>query len=111
MRKLLAIALIAALCCCVYTASAYAQAPAKTVIRIKGSDDMASRVNKLAYQFMQDNPNTNIVVSGGTKGLGFAPIRANFDLSPPPSGQTGPSSEDSVFWDFLEELSANASNS
>lgn len=39
----------------------------KTLIRVKGSDDMASRVDTLARLFMKDNPQVTVIVSAGAR--------------------------------------------
>lgn len=41
--------------------------PEKTIIRVRGSDSMAGRIDALAKIFMTNNPGTNIVVSGGSQ--------------------------------------------
>jgi phosphate transport system substrate-binding protein len=39
---------------------------AKIVIRVKGSDDMAGRVDRLSKIFVKDHPNFSVIVSGGS---------------------------------------------
>jgi len=44
-----------------------AEAPnGQITIRVKGSDDMAGRVDTFSKVFMKDNPNVSVVVSGGS---------------------------------------------
>jgi phosphate transport system substrate-binding protein len=47
---------------------------AKTVIRVKGSDDMASRVDTLARLFMKENPQVTIIVSAGARTSGMSDL-------------------------------------
>lgn len=42
----------------------------KVIIRVRGSDSMAGRVDALSKGYMQDHPKVNIVVSGGPRDLG-----------------------------------------
>ncbi len=46
----------------------------KTIIRVKGSDDVAGRIDSLAKIFMEDNPQTSVVVSSGSRGVGFTDL-------------------------------------
>ncbi len=39
----------------------------KTIVRVRGSDSMAGRIDALGKIFMKDNPHVNIVVSGGSQ--------------------------------------------
>jgi len=39
----------------------------RTVIRVRGSDSMAGRIDALSKVFMRDNPQVRVVVSGGSK--------------------------------------------
>lgn len=48
------------------TAAEGQQSQEKTVIRVRGSDSMAGRIEALAKVFMKDNPHVNIIVSGGS---------------------------------------------
>jgi len=47
-----------------------AQAP-RQVIRVRGSDSMAGRIDSMAKLYMNNHPDLNIVVSGGAKGVGL----------------------------------------
>ncbi|MGO9120132.1 MAG: PstS family phosphate ABC transporter substrate-binding protein [Desulfomonilaceae bacterium] len=72
MKKPLLITLTLALCLVSFLTLVSAQAPsAKTVIRVKGSDDMASRIDKMAKLYTKDNPQINVIVSGSSMGAGF----------------------------------------
>jgi len=46
----------------------------KIVIRVRGSDSVAARVEKIAKLFLKENPNYSVVVSGGAKGIGLAAL-------------------------------------
>jgi phosphate transport system substrate-binding protein len=43
----------------------------KTMIRVRGSDSVAGRVDQLAKIFMKDHPDVNLVVVGGAKTIGL----------------------------------------
>lgn len=47
---------------------------AKYVIRVRGADSVAGRVEKITKIFMKENPEFNVVVSGGSKGIGLGNI-------------------------------------
>jgi phosphate transport system substrate-binding protein len=68
--SLLAVGII--VCLLGFLTSTDAQSPAgQTPIRIKGSLDMAGRVDRAAKTFMKDHPGVTILVSGGSRGQGF----------------------------------------
>jgi len=59
--------IVIALCAFLIAVAADGQPnPQKTIIRVRGSDSMAGRIDALAKVFMKNNPHTNIVVSGGS---------------------------------------------
>jgi phosphate transport system substrate-binding protein len=59
-----------------------AQAPGENIVRVKGSDTMANRVDDAAGQFMKQNPDITVVVSGGGSGIGIkALIRGNAEVA------------------------------
>ncbi|MBI4961910.1 MAG: PstS family phosphate ABC transporter substrate-binding protein [Desulfomonile tiedjei] len=43
----------------------------KTLIRVRGSDSVAGRVDQLAKLYMKDHPEVNVVVLGGAKTIGL----------------------------------------
>lgn len=47
---------------------------AKTIIRVRGADSVAGRVEKITKMFLKENPDYNIIVSGGAKGIGLAAL-------------------------------------
>ena len=47
---------------------------ADTVIRVKGSDEMAGRVHAQSKLFMKDHPTISVTVSGGARGSGLSDL-------------------------------------
>ncbi len=75
MKKTLAILLGISVFCFGLATMLSAQAPeTKIPIRAKGSDDMAGRVDALSKIFVKDNPNVNIIVSGGSSGTALTDL-------------------------------------
>lgn len=69
--------IMVALCLVCFATLQIAQIPdafAKTVIRVKGSDDMAGRINAETKEFMLEHPDVAVMVSGGAKGTGVADL-------------------------------------
>lgn len=48
-----------------------AQSANRHVVRVRGADSVAGRVDGLSKAFMKEHPEYNIIVSGGTKGIGL----------------------------------------
>jgi phosphate transport system substrate-binding protein len=72
MKRPFTMALCAVVCLLGFLTSLEAQSPAgQTAIRVKGSLDMAGRVDRAAKEFMKSHPGANIMVSGGVRGQGF----------------------------------------
>lgn len=72
MKRFFVMTLGLIMCLLVFFTSTDAQSPAgQTAIRVKGSLDMAGRVDRAAKEFMKNNPGVNIMVSGGSRGQGF----------------------------------------
>ncbi len=68
MKNLLVSSTFVALFALGIVGSAESQQPReKTIIRVRGSDSMAGRIDALAKVFMKNNPHVNIVVSGGSR--------------------------------------------
>jgi phosphate transport system substrate-binding protein len=75
MKRPLVMTLILSVCFLGILTSVNAQSPdGQTTIRVKGTDDMASRVDRMAKLFMKDHPDVKIVVSGGSKGGGLSDL-------------------------------------
>ena len=65
MKRPLVMTLFLCVCLLGFLTSGNAQSPAgQTAIRVKGSDDMASRVDRMAKLFIKDHPGVTILVSG-----------------------------------------------
>jgi len=47
---------------------------AATTIRVKGSDEMAGRVDELSKMFTKDHPTITVTVSGGARGTGLSDL-------------------------------------
>lgn len=58
---------LAVLTAIVFVIAAAAQEPGRTIIRVKGSGDVAEKVNSYANEFIRSHPACNIVVSGGAR--------------------------------------------
>jgi phosphate transport system substrate-binding protein len=75
MKKAIVMTMIVAVCLLGFLTSGNAQSPAaQTPIRVKGSDDMASRIDKLAKVYMKDRSGVTILVSGGSRGAGLSDL-------------------------------------
>ncbi|MFH0825829.1 MAG: substrate-binding domain-containing protein [Pseudomonadota bacterium] len=75
MNKTLTVTVTMALCLLGFLTMVGAQATGGTaIVRIKGSDDMAGRVDNAAKIYVKDHPGVTVVVSGGAKGTDFSEL-------------------------------------
>jgi phosphate transport system substrate-binding protein len=71
MRKLLAVIALLSMAVCWSVALHAQNTDGNTIIRVRGTDSMAGRINGLSKLFMTNNPGMTITVSGGSRGTGF----------------------------------------